>query len=1019
MSEEPEPPTTAQLQMSQFDCSCLGSLLFFPCWTYIPTNQNGGYVEVLAPPIPVTRPEVTEATPADPSSITPEKALLLLGNSRPQGFRVSVTGHLSSVTSLLTIRRKTFFFLFLQDTKQSVPIIVQVPSKLSWYQALEVGATYEVTSLAVSCLRGSAQRVFAVTSSSRLFSRPPLSPSLSSSPVMENSQELSGGRSPPGPSPPPPGPSPPPPPPQERTAPRRHKEAKTLTYKGVVTRVRSASAGLYELDGALLLCTAYTQLQNGGRGLRVGARVEVFDAHLQQSPSPLFPALVLSCCLRSRLRVCQFSRLHTPCPLFSASANLFLHLLFRHRLRLPEYLWVCHVMERLQEKLCPRLVRASCITRAPSGGGQSVAQRLLCSWPDGRRERDLQEEMVADPHDCPLREYSPLPPPWCLPPLSSFPSLLSSPDSRGEESQRRLHWFHQSLTSTDLSPPHVLLGVLHASSSGSLLLKDQSFSLTCLVVPAPPLCWIGCVLEVQHYRLVTEYLRVKDDPDHQRSRTYAVFLARDVRVLHSPHPSSSPCSGPEAQPPVKVPRLEVSWVRRLLVIEDVEGRCLRPGRDAELQCRATASWVEAAPGDTGEAGSSDKKASKVTLLFSSSALRWFPFLQTNRSYRLIATGETDRGIFERLSSPSLVSAPRCLQVPAGWTLEDVETAPLSSQVTAALSIDEALTESCSAALLAVTGVVSIRAMCDTQRTVTSSAHRGPDSFLPPGASIKVTLTQPQSQSSAAVYLDVSGGPYPLGLLPGATVMLHGLERKVSRSGSVYLRSLPTTHISILKPPTENLEEVAAPPLVLLKQLTWSPAPRRTLCSVTCVLSMTLYWDCSTCGSAFMQGACERSPSCSSHSGVFRAKACVKAEDGSGEVQLYLQDEAIFLMLGISRRHWEALQGRVLSRGRVVVKSRGRSEMPSDEDSRDPLTDHVTFLMTRPLISRPLVLTVRQCSGSAGAVTSASAQLTRFTRGDREYITRVPAAPILTCLQLQEAEPRTLCHMIRERNHSGN
>ncbi|XP_040271119.1 CST complex subunit CTC1 isoform X1 [Bufo bufo] len=1008
-------------EFSQFDCSCLGSLLFFPCWTYIPTHERGGYVEVLSPANPVTQPEVTAEVPAGSSSMMPESALLLLGRSdRPHGSRISVTGHLSSVTSLVTIRKKTFFFFFLQDTKQSVPVIVQVPSKLSWYHELNVGDTYEVTSLALSSLRGSPHQVLAVTPSSLLLSRPQLSPSCPSTPVMENSEELmhpsetkvSRGD------------------PQERATRRRHKESKTLSYKGVVTRVLNAPAGLYELDGALLLCTAYTQLRGGGRGLRVGARVEVCDVHLQQSPSPLFPTLVLSCCLRSRLRICDFSRLDVPCVPFSGSSNLYLHLLFRYRLRLPEYLWVCDVMDKLQEKLCPRLVRQTCITRFLSNGAQGPAEKLLfptlSSWPSGRTERDLLEEMVADPHDCPLQEYCPLPPPWCLPPLSLFPSMIcSSENLRGQEANQHLHWSHYSLRSGDLSVPHVLLGVLQASSSGSLLLKDQSSSLTCLVLPAPVINWIGCVVEVRRYQLVTEILRVKGDQEDERSRVYAVFLAEDVRILHSSHSSSSSCpdAGSGPHPPVKIPRREASWAQRHLVIKSLEGRRMKPGQDKGLQFRATASWVdireegaEARRSDNGE-----KSLTKLVLLFSS--VRWFHFLQPNKLYRLTATGETDSGIFDRLSDPPLemVSALRCLQVPADWTLEDVEATWFSPAPADLLSIEEALKQSSSGSLLTVTGVVCSRLICDTQNTRAApcSAHKVPDVFLPPGASIKVTLTQPQSQSSASVYLDVSNGPYHLGLLPGATVMLQGLERKVSRSGRVYLRSVPTTHLSVLSPPTESFENVAAPPLVLFKQLTGTPNPQRAVCSVTCVLSVTLYWDCSGCGSAFVQGACLRSAFCNSPSGVFRAKAWVKAEDGSGAVRLYLQDEAVLLVLGISRKLWEALQGRVLSRGKVVVRSRGRSEMPGDEHSRDPLVDHMTFLMTRPAICRPLVLTFRERAEAAGAVTSALSELTRFTRAEREYVTRVPAAPVVTCVQLQEAEPRALCHMIRDCSQSVN
>ncbi|CAI9597062.1 unnamed protein product [Staurois parvus] len=224
---------------------------------------------------------------------------------------------------------------------------------------------------------------------------------------------------------------------------------------------------------------------------------------------------------------------------------------------------------------------------------------------------------------------------------------------------------------------------------------------------------------------------------------------------------------------------------------------------------------------------------------------------------------------------------QCLKVPSDWMLEDVENSEHSYNVES-FSIEEAVKSSSSGSLVSVSGMVSSRSMCDMQNTHTQQRRIRPlDNFLPPGVSIKVILTQPTSQSTVSVYLDLTLGSYPLGLLPGATVLMQGLERKVSRSGRAYLRSVSTTYIKVLSPPTEISDSYPAPPLVLFRQLSGFPSPQRAVCSVTCVLSVTLSWDCSLCYSTFTQGSCERSPFCTSQSGVFRANACVKAEDGSG------------------------------------------------------------------------------------------------------------------------------------------
>ncbi|KAM5171766.1 CST complex subunit CTC1 [Mantella aurantiaca] len=949
--------------------------------------------------------------------------------SHPRGFRTSVTGQLSSISSLINIRDKRFFFIFLQDAAKSVPVIVRVPQKLCWFQALHIGNTYEVTSLSISSLRGSAQQIFALTSSSRLIPRPALSPPCSSSLTKEELTDTSSAGEEQHYNP------------QEKMREKQQKMSKTLTYEGVVTRVRDAGAGLYELDGSVVLCTAYTQLHNEGRGLREGARVEVCDAHLQQSPSPLFPTIVLSTCLRSRVRIFQFSRLSAPCSVYSASGNLYLHLLFLYRLTLPEFLWVCDVMGALQEKLRPPLARRRCLSRHTGSPSRSVAEKLLesslSSFSHGRRDRDLYEEMVACPHNCPLQEYTPLPPPWCLPPLCDFSSLACNPQYlRRKETNHSLDWCHYSLPSQDLSPPQVLLGVLHASSSGFLQLRDHSSSLTCLVLPNSPIAWIGCVLEVRHYQLVVETLHCKDRDMEQRNRTYAVFLAEDVTVLHSPQSCPS-CSVPRpAGPsPSKVPRMETSWARRRLLMESMEGVLAKPGHGKGLQFQAKASWGdvqkltcrgqdgEQSTGmskdgeqSTGMSKDGDKPPSKVLLIFSSSSVRWFPLLRPGRQYQIIASRKTDAGIFDSLSEcgVDMPHGPRCLKVPSDWILEDVEGSEHSYD-SESFSIEEAMKSSVS--LVCVMGTVSSRSLCDMQSS-RSLQRRAlpPDRFLPPGVSIKVILTQPASQSSVAVYLDLTLGLYPLGLLPGVTVLMQGLERKVSRSGKAYLRSVVTTYIRVLSPPAEISNSHPAPPLVLFRHLSGLPSPQRAVCSVTCVLRVTLSWDCSMCTSTFTQGSCERSPLCTSQSGVFRAKACVNAEDGSGEARLFLQDEEVCLLLAAPRSLWEALQRQVLTRGKVMARNRGRSsDVPSEEQSEDSLVDHVTSLMSRPAVCRPLVVTFRQ----SGAQTSAAAQLTRFCRGDRDYVTRVPAPPTLTCLRLEEAEPRDLCHLISERQSRGS
>ena len=59
-----------------------------------------------------------------------------------------------------------------------------------------------------------------------------------------------------------------------------HDDHLMCSMQGIVTRCLLPEAGVYELDGGIALYLTHTGLSNLGRGLRVGAEVEVNSAHL-------------------------------------------------------------------------------------------------------------------------------------------------------------------------------------------------------------------------------------------------------------------------------------------------------------------------------------------------------------------------------------------------------------------------------------------------------------------------------------------------------------------------------------------------------------------------------------------------------------------------------------------------------------------------------------------------------------------------------------------------------------------
>ncbi|XP_064877247.1 CST complex subunit CTC1-like [Oncorhynchus nerka] len=126
----------------------------------------------------------------------------------------------------------------------------------------------------------------------------------------------------------------------------RPKLSKAISYKGVLTSVLSAAAGLYVIDGKVGLCLAYQPLQR--RGLRPGAEIELHDVHFLYRPSPHFHPCMLCVCLHSSLRVTSFSRLGSEVDRPSDAPLPWL--LLERNLGVSQYLWLCHCCRALRDR---------------------------------------------------------------------------------------------------------------------------------------------------------------------------------------------------------------------------------------------------------------------------------------------------------------------------------------------------------------------------------------------------------------------------------------------------------------------------------------------------------------------------------------------------------------------------------------------------------------------------------------------------------------------------------------------
>ncbi|XP_069502547.1 CST complex subunit CTC1 [Ambystoma mexicanum] len=567
-------------ELLEFSPEWLGQLLLFPSWAYIPSQgtyaENGGYLEIYAVPVPVSSnnllatPQLELEDPGEPRPITalyPKSAIQLLCDRSVSVKKLfTVVGELCRVSSILYIRDHAIFFLFLRDftSDASFPVLVKSPQKLFWFHVLHSGSRYILTSLRVVHLKSSNRSVFIVSSSSelQLFDESRMR-------VQESGRFSSIGSIPAGEVPEPPS---------SGTSSQSSsmldcsslelceeepvstiKLSKMLTFKGTITKVLNSPAGLYELDGCICLCMAHQLILNNGQALRPGAIVELQDVHLQQKPSEYFPHIMLCCCHRTVVRVTEFSRLCIPYHPSNPFASIYTQMLRKRNLDMPGYLWMVHAIEALLQKFCPNIMKPQDLLSysiVPGMVERCLEPHLDLLPQSSEKHCDMAQEIIDEPHHCPLLEYQVLKSP-CL--ISSFSEIRSMAERKSwellplsdviprckacymtaPELNRALAWSFHTFLASEFQTRPVLIGVLRSSSrSGYLQLQDQSGSLPCKVLRKTEgegrQFWetsnLGHIVQVEEYQLIVERLIQSNFPSWEQLQNTDYITKKETRV---------------------------------------------------------------------------------------------------------------------------------------------------------------------------------------------------------------------------------------------------------------------------------------------------------------------------------------------------------------------------------------------------------------------------------------------------------------------------------------------------------
>ncbi|XP_077401736.1 CST complex subunit CTC1 isoform X2 [Vanacampus margaritifer] len=1035
----------------------MGRLVFLPHWHYIPHDALGqaqtearGYVELVGSPVLLCS---GPAQGLAAGSVSVKEAAALVHN-RVKGLRLSIFGQVVSVCPLLVILGTSFFFFMLSDETHTLPVLVKNCSKLWWAQCVSVGECVRLTALRVCVLPPwGGKNILCVTDHSEMHKThdqrgTPIKDALTATPPSPSTSQP--GRC-------------------EVQSDGRTKQSRVISYQGTVTEVVSAGAGLYVMDRKLGLCLAYQPKLK--RKLRVGDALVLHHVHFLFRPCTDFPPSMLCTCLRSTVRVTKFSAV-----LSSASEpdrncpddGVLQRLLVERNPEVSRFLWTCHLCSQLRHSLLPSAsTQCTCV----------LSWKLMeIAFGQGQRHRrDIYAEMLDEPHTCPLTQYdgdsmqhqyvslselreSLQEDCWASLRLSSLLPPAGVGLTRAQMNGA-LAWSSRTLTSdprlqlgeTLRQRPLLLVGVLELPSSASphsLQLRDRTGAVACIVTETTQeeveghgatfnTAWIGCLVCVQQFTMVTERFLQSNFPSYQHLDQHkfitrkhcSLYLQFSKECIHILSPSvamemqqrdKGEESGeeeeteavarksrrkdedPEPSRPSPSSVTVTTCVSVVLQVEQKSGVMWR--EDEEVSFSVTAAVI----GPVATWGRDPKNArmkdfetgneKKVTVLCSGASARWFPLLQPGRFYRLVASGTHDAGVlagdgdslpvrsdwkFHTLTRPLFARARQRSVRPTPSTVSQVldgsaDVVSFQGLVSDRINLNDRMSD---------TEHTNIGVSCSHTHTHTHThTHLTKESNSPSVCmcvGVRLAVCD-LSGRSLHVFLNFNPNAYPPGLLPGNTLLFSAFRRRLSRSGRVYCSNIAVSWVAVLQVREQRSED--RPPAPIMHLALWTKRSRtvgRVKGHVVCFLFMQLQWNCFECGSVYAQSACH-GHQCLSPTAVFDCTAKLVMEDGTGQAHVHFAGALVRQLLGLNCPQWEGLQRALKARGQIQVYPRGRSQACDDG-----LLD---FLLLCANGVNALFLT---CSIES----QAKEEVKRLRRGNRDFLTRMAPPLKLTCLQI--------------------
>ncbi|KAL8202536.1 UNVERIFIED_CONTAM: hypothetical protein K2H54_016579 [Gekko kuhli] len=490
---------------------------------------------------------------------------------------------------------------------------------------------------------------------------------------------------------------------------------------------------------------------------------------------------------------------------------------------------------------------------------------------------------------------------------------------------------------------------------------------------------------------------------------------------------------------------EARGVSRLFLVTQKEGLMRRnyprasegegkDGQGLQLCFQATVCWMGKPEPCRGEAegqkglgasvlGMPSETRPEVLLLFLGKALRWFPVLHPGGLYQLIIPQGLDLEAFDKLCLPvgpgnpsNMKNCSLFLPVPDTGYLHHVnwvsQVAPETSEMGPKLfSIAEILNPSFTGTLVSFSGVIAERTLRESlvgkKPTASRSDKPQKGNSLPWDYTVKLSVLPVCGPSAGLdVYVEATFLPYLWGVLPGARILFHNLQRRISRFRNVYCTYTASSCMTVLSPPPPTSPPRPADGAPLLPAVYLSHVQLQSpslgqvqvACHVTCVLTLSLSWTCSLCGSIIKEGRCsQQNPPCSSCTGVIKANSRILVEDGTGEAVVSCRNQQVREVLALSPKEWDVVQARVRSRGFVSIRhNEGGGGPGGTEDPGDLLTWYLRSLCRSPVVLRSLVLGAR-----LDRKPPERGWMRRFVSNEVEFQSQMRNQPKLMCLSIRE------------------